>query len=59
MLDTAIKDIEMKTLLEVYEQYRDNAKAQGDGYAFLYWASRCTEVLSIMENQGMNIENNP
>lgn len=40
----------MKSLLEVYEQYRDNAKAQGDGYGFLYWASRCTEVISIMEN---------
>lgn len=50
MLDTSIKDIEMKSLLEVYEQYRDNAKAQGDGYGFLYWASRCTECISIMEN---------
>jgi hypothetical protein len=39
----------MKTLLQVYEELRDDAKVKADGFAFLYWSKRCTEILTIME----------
>lgn len=48
----------MKTLLEVYEEYRDIARMNKDGFGFLYWSSRCTECLTIMESLN-STENNP
>lgn len=38
----------MKTLLEIYEEERDSAKASGDGFAYVYWSNRCQELISIM-----------
>lgn len=47
----------MKSLLEVYEEYRNDAQAKKDGFGYKYWSNRCTEVLSIMES--LKTENNP
>lgn len=39
----------MKTLLQVYEKLRDQAFKAGDGFGYLFWCSRVTETLSLME----------
>lgn len=39
----------MKSLLELYETYRDDAQANKDGFGYKYWSNRCAECLSIME----------
>lgn len=49
-MDIKMDLTDMKTLLEVYEEYRNAARMNKDGFGYLYWSSRCTEVLSIMEN---------
>lgn len=48
-MDIKMDLTDMKTLLELYEEYRDTARMNKDGFAFLYWSSRCTECLTIME----------